>query len=204
MLLQGLDVDDTSEGSTDENSSVSWERREPACVSRRKSLLFKESLKFDDSDEGDELFDYDDDDNVDEYSNANGNGHCFSTPPRPSRVNPRVVHSAPALSKRSARKLKFNEEVDVLPIPMRTEYSMRVRSRIWSNAEEIHENAARNSVEFASEGWDWRNVCEDDEMYVCSISGELVHPVHFEMDTDEEDKSLEDDAKVSESDTDEE
>jgi len=93
----------------------------------------------------------------------------------------RVVNSEPN-ARRSARKLQFNEEVAVVPIPMRTEYSKRIRSRIWSNAEEIHENAARNSFEFASEGWNWRNVCEDDDMFVCSISGELVHPVHYEDD----------------------
>jgi len=93
----------------------------------------------------------------------------------------RVVNSEPNV-RRSARKLQFNEEVAVVPIPMRTEYSKRIRSRLWSNAEEIHENAARNSFEFASEGWNWRNVREDDDMFVCSISGELVHPVHYEDD----------------------
>jgi len=80
------------------------------------------------------------------------------------------------------KSLGFNETVQVVPIPMRNEYSNRVRQRLWSNAEEIHENATRNTVEFASEGWDWRSVIEDDGMYVCVATGELIHPCHYEED----------------------
>mmetsp|Transcript_7692 Transcript_7692/g.10493 ORF Transcript_7692/g.10493 Transcript_7692/m.10493 type:complete len:206 (-) Transcript_7692:364-981(-) len=81
------------------------------------------------------------------------------------------------------KNISFHNTVDVVPIPMRTEYSDRVRTRLWSNAVEIHENAARNQVEFAAEGWDWRTVTEDDKMYVCCISGELIHPVHYARGT---------------------
>jgi hypothetical protein len=51
------------------------------------------------------------------------------------------------------KSLTFNEQVEVVPIPMRTEYSNRVKFRLWSNAIEIQENAARNALEFASEGY---------------------------------------------------
>merc|ERR1712232_1518455 len=78
------------------------------------------------------------------------------------------------------KSLSFQETVDVVPIPMRTEYSNRVRSRLWSNALEIHENATRNTIEFAAEGWDWRQVLEDEKMYVCVATGELVHPCHYD------------------------
>lgn len=79
------------------------------------------------------------------------------------------------------RKICFDNSVSVVPIPMRSEYSERVRSRLWSNRYEIHENASRNAIEFAAEGWDWRSVTEDEGMFVCTASGELIHPVHCQQ-----------------------
>lgn len=76
-------------------------------------------------------------------------------------------------------RIMFQEDVEVMPIPTRYEYSDRIKSRIWSNRHELQENAERNAVEFAAEGWNWRNVTEDDGMYICSQSGELVHPIHL-------------------------
>jgi hypothetical protein len=57
-----------------------------------------------------------------------------------------------ASSGKRKKSLNFNESVNVVPIPMRDEYSNRVRTRLWSNAIEIHENATRNTIEFAAEG----------------------------------------------------
>ena len=51
-----------------------------------------------------------------------------------------------------SNKVSFEEQVKVLPIPKRDEYSDRVARRIWSSAIEIQEMAMRNSVEFAAEG----------------------------------------------------
>ncbi|KAL3934577.1 MAG: hypothetical protein SGARI_003326 [Bacillariaceae sp.] len=78
--------------------------------------------------------------------------------------------------KKKTTRIAFQNEVDVLPIPTRHEYSDRIKSRIWSNRHELQENAERNAVEFAAEGWNWRTVTEDEGMYICSASGELVHP----------------------------
>jgi hypothetical protein len=86
------------------------------------------------------------------------------------------VVMADNLLKKKTTRIAFVDEVDVLPIPTRHEYSDRIKSRIWSNRHELQENAERNAVEFASEGWNWQSVKEDDEMYICSASGELVHP----------------------------
>lgn len=79
------------------------------------------------------------------------------------------------------RKICFNDSVSVAHIPMRSEYSDRVRSRMWSNRYEIHENATRNAIEFQAEGWDWRSVVTDEGMFVCTYSGELIHPVHCQQ-----------------------
>lgn len=90
---------------------------------------------------------------------------------------PVQLKNAPA---KKATKIAFQEDVEVVPIPTRYEYSDRIKSRIWSNRHELQENAERNAVEFAAEGWDWQQVKSDEEMYICSATGELVHPVHLQ------------------------
>lgn len=79
----------------------------------------------------------------------------------------------------SKRSVSLDQSVSVIPIPSRTEYSCQVRERIWSSSEELFANAARNSVEFASEGWNWRQVVEDERMLVHKPTGELIHPIHL-------------------------
>lgn len=76
------------------------------------------------------------------------------------------------------RSIRFAPSVSVVQIPMRSEYSSRIATRLWSSRTEIRDNANRNVVEFSAENWDWRAVVEDDGMFVCTASGELVHPVH--------------------------
>lgn len=79
---------------------------------------------------------------------------------------------------RSKRRVSLHSDVAVVPIPSRTDYPSLVKERIWSSAIELYQNAARNSLEFASEGWNWRNATEDEKMIVAP-SGERIHPIHL-------------------------
>lgn len=74
----------------------------------------------------------------------------------------------------------FQESVAVVPIPMRDAYSQRIRSKLWNDTVELCENAERNLVEFIAENGDWRTACLEDDMYICGVTGELIHPVHVE------------------------
>ena len=82
-------------------------------------------------------------------------------------------------ARRNNTKISFKETVDVICIPTRYEYSPEMRSQLWSSIHEINENAARNTIEFASEGWDWRNVTLDNDMRHCPSTGAYIHPIHF-------------------------
>lgn len=79
------------------------------------------------------------------------------------------------------KKLKFNEEVKVCPIPKREEYSKRIKDQLWASPTEMAQMAHRNSIEFAAEGCDWRNCLEDENMYRDVSTNELIHPVHIEQ-----------------------
>lgn len=103
----------------------------------------------------------------------------FEPASKSSKANVSAEQQSDKKDKKS--KITFNDDVSVAHIPMRCEYSDRVRSRLWSNRYEIHENATRNAIEFQAEGWDWRSVTEDEGMFVCTSSGELIHPVHCQQ-----------------------
>lgn len=78
------------------------------------------------------------------------------------------------------RRLLFSEAVEVVPIPMRSEYSNRIKDRMYSGRVELSENAQRNVVEFEAEGWDATTVLDDEnQFYKCPLTGELIHPVHL-------------------------
>lgn len=78
------------------------------------------------------------------------------------------------------RRLLFSDSVKVVPIPMRSEYSNRIKERMYSGRVELSENAQRNVVEFEAEGWDATTVLDDEnQFYKCPLTGELIHPVHL-------------------------
>mmetsp|Transcript_20360 Transcript_20360/g.40662 ORF Transcript_20360/g.40662 Transcript_20360/m.40662 type:complete len:236 (-) Transcript_20360:171-878(-) len=112
-----------------------------------------------------------------------------STDDDSARVTP------PRLNGKRLRRdeVTFNENVSVHQIPLWTEYPADLRQRIWSDASEIYENAARNTVEFLAEGWNWRDVVDDEDM-ICVSSGELIHPVHFENSVSSNQETSEDDS----------
>ena len=78
---------------------------------------------------------------------------------------------------RTKRRVSLHNDVAVVPIPMRTEYSLQVRERLWSPPSELHQNAMRNTLEFAAEGFQWRNATDDAQMVI--VNGERVHPIHY-------------------------
>jgi hypothetical protein len=83
-------------------------------------------------------------------------------------------------TKPKRRGISFDESVSVVPIPMRADYSKRMRDRMYHDRKDLETMTARNSIEFAAEGWDWRTVTEEDGMYTCSVTGIKVHPIHIE------------------------
>ena len=76
------------------------------------------------------------------------------------------------------KSVTFNHEVKVVPIPMRKDYSQRISNRLWFRSVDRFIMRKRNKIEFAAEGRDWHQVLEEDKMYLCIHTKELIHPVH--------------------------
>ena len=81
-------------------------------------------------------------------------------------------------------KLRFDPIVQVHPIPSYKVYSDRIRQTIWTNAYELQEQVARNSLEFSYEHWDANRVLDEDNGLIYH-KGEWIHPVHVEFEVPE-------------------
>mmetsp|Transcript_31674 Transcript_31674/g.67100 ORF Transcript_31674/g.67100 Transcript_31674/m.67100 type:complete len:203 (+) Transcript_31674:365-973(+) len=97
----------------------------------------------------------------------------FMFPQPPASIN--VLNP---VTPRTKKSVKFNNDVAVRPIPSRHSYSPRVKARLYTAPRELAASAVRNAVEFNYEGCSYRNVVEENGMYVCVESGELIHPAH--------------------------
>ena len=91
--------------------------------------------------------------------------------------------STELLSPRRGSAVQFDTTVSVVHIPSRYQYSPRIKKHIWADSFEIMEMAERNMMEFEHEGFDWRSVVLEDQFYVDSLNGELIHPCHLEDDS---------------------
>jgi hypothetical protein len=83
----------------------------------------------------------------------------------------------PKLQERKAT-VSFDPVVSVTTIPSHADYSIRIKEALWTNTHEMQAQKLRNSVEFASEQYDWRLVVEEGDMLL--YQGEKVHPCHFQ------------------------
>lgn len=79
----------------------------------------------------------------------------------------------------STGRVQFSQVVSGVEIPSRHQYSSRIKRTMWADRAEIGAMVERNIVEFEAEGYDWRNVVLDQDMYVNEASGELIHPCHY-------------------------
>lgn len=75
------------------------------------------------------------------------------------------------------KRVHFHATVKAHSIPSHTVYSKRMKSTIWSSAQELEENVARNCYEFEAENWNFEDVVDEDDMIW--YHGQWVHPVHF-------------------------
>ena len=72
--------------------------------------------------------------------------------------------------------MSFESSVSVVTIPNKESYSERTKSSIWTQSWELEELAARNILEFQSEGWDYRKAIEEQDFVL--YQDQLIHPVH--------------------------
>jgi len=82
---------------------------------------------------------------------------------------------------KSSRSIQFDPSVTVIPVPSHRSYSPRMHAQLYTSRDTMSSDMMRNTREFIHEDWDWQKVIEEDGMYACKTSGELVHPAHVDF-----------------------
>ena len=96
-----------------------------------------------------------------------------------SSLTPSPTTTAAAAGRR--RCLTFDEEVSIVSIPRREQYSNRMQQHLWHPTELLQVNIMRNTIEYAADGWSWQQVREEEDHIYCAGNGEYIHPVHKEI-----------------------
>lgn len=76
------------------------------------------------------------------------------------------------------RLVRFSEDVSIICIPRRCDYPKDLRNLLFSNKKELSKNVARNLKEFASDGFDWRNVKEGENSTTMLIFDDTAGTSH--------------------------
>jgi hypothetical protein len=102
-----------------------------------------------------------------------------SSSPQPhSSFSPPPFNNNGSQTQQRNNNVTFHSKVLVMRIPSRKQYPESMKRSMWCSMSEISRSAARNSIEFQSEGWDWRLAVEENRMYYHPKSGQYIHPVH--------------------------
>lgn len=85
-------------------------------------------------------------------------------------------------TKNSSTKLRFATQVEVHIIPSRVDFAQQgLKSDIWLSPKEMKAMEYRNSVEFATEQWNWRRAVDEHD-FVPTIGSDgtttWCHPAH--------------------------
>ncbi|CAB9498399.1 expressed unknown protein [Seminavis robusta] len=71
-------------------------------------------------------------------------------------------------------RVQFRTTVSVKLIPSHRELRPDVKAKLWDSKQLRQANAIRNRAEYMSDGRDWRNCAEENDMFI--FFGELIHP----------------------------
>lgn len=101
----------------------------------------------------------------------------------PQHSRHQTSSSCPHQKNNERKQVRFQETVDVTSIPSRYQYSERIKQCIWTNRMEMQEMTLRNYMELAYENYDWNQVIMENQMYIDTMTGTLIHPCHFDRRT---------------------